>query len=90
MNLSQGMLLIVLISMINSPLKAEEKTVEKKEQVLEFTGGVIEGGLNRPSMLMELGSNFKDFNDLILLREDFNKYHKLDSSVRFRYIEEGL
>lgn len=66
------------------------KKETKKEQVLDFSAGVIEGELNRPSMLMELGSNYKDFNDLILLREDFNVYHELDSNMRFKYIDENL
>jgi hypothetical protein len=69
---------------------ADEKVPsQKKEQVLDFSAGVIEGELNRPSILMELGNNFKDFNDLILLlREDFNSYHQVDSVHRFRFIEE--
>ncbi len=61
-----------------------------KEKVLDFSGGVIEGELNRPSMLMELGSNYKEFNDLILLRDDFNAFHEVDSQKRFRYFDEGL
>ena len=64
-----------------------EKT---KEKVLDFSGGVIEGELNRPSMLMELGSNYKEFNDLILLRDDFNSFHDVDSVKRLRYFDENL
>jgi hypothetical protein len=61
-----------------------------KEKVLDFSGGVIEGDLNRPSMLMELGNNYKEFNDLILLRDDFNSFHEIDSLKRFRYFDENL
>ncbi len=69
----------------------EKSTTEKvKEKVLDFSGGVIEGELNRPSMLMELGNNYKEFNDLILLRDDFNSFHEVDSLKRFRYFDENL
>ena len=69
---------------------ADENTQQKKEQVLDFSAGVIEGELTPPSILMELGTNFKDFDDLIVLREDFNEFHRLDSAVRLRYIEDKL
>ncbi len=67
----------------------ETRSGEKKNQVMDFSAGYIEGELNRPSMLMELGTNFKDFNDLLLQREDFNSYHEVDSSKRLRYFEEN-
>jgi hypothetical protein len=69
----------------------ENNTPDKvKEKVLDFSGGVIEGELNRPSMLMELGNNYKEFNDLILLRDDFNSFHEVDSNKRLRYFDENL
>jgi hypothetical protein len=84
--------ILILFFAFNFSFAAEpkENTKSKKEQVLDFSGGVIEGNLNRPSMLLELGSNYKEFNDLILLREDFNSYHELDSANRFRYVDENL
>ena len=67
---------------------SQDKAVAKKEQVLDFSAGVIEGELNRPSILMELGSNFKDFDDLLFLRENFNSFHAIDSQERLRFVEE--
>lgn len=66
----------------------QDSQIVKKDQVLDFSAGVIEGELSRPSILMELGSNFKDFDDLLFLREDFNSFHEIDSSTRLRYFEE--
>lgn len=75
----------------NNNSTPENSLPEKvKEKVLDFSGGVIEGELNRPSMLMELGNNYKEFNDLILLRDDFNSFHEVDSLKRFRYFDENL
>lgn len=78
----------VAISEDVSPLT--EVSSAKKDQVLDFSSGagVIEGELNRPSILLELSSNFNNFDDLVLLREDFNSYHEIDSTIRFRYFEE--
>lgn len=70
--------------------EVSQKAEVKKDNVLDFSAGVIEGDLNRPSMLMELGSNYKEFNDLVLMREDFNTYHDTDSKFRFRYVDENL
>ena len=79
------------IGKIDLPDSPKDIVQEKsKEKVLDFSAGVIEGELNRPSMLMELGSNYKEFNDLILLRDDFNSFHEIDSMKRFRYFDEGL
>ncbi len=78
----------LFIFSLNIGVMADENSSGKKEQILDFSAGIIEGELNRPSILMELGTNFKDFNDLILLREDFNSYHEIDSAVRLRYFEE--
>ena len=80
------LILLILFSLIAI---AQEKALEKKEQVLDFSAGVIEGELNRPSILMELGSNFKDFNDLVFLRENFNTFHVIDTKERLRYVEES-
>lgn len=95
-----SILIILLISNViwaeevgktDTPDSPKEIVQEKsKEKVLDFSAGVIEGELNRPSMLMELGSNYKEFNDLILLRDDFNSFHEIDSMKRFRYFDEGL
>ena len=67
---------------------SQDKASATKEQVLDFSAGIIEGELNRPSILMELGSNFKDFDDLIFLRENFNSFHAIDSKERLRFVEE--
>ena len=67
---------------------SQNKPAVNKEQVLDFSAGVIEGELNRPSILMELGSNFKDFNDLVFLRENFNSFHAVDTKERLRFVEE--
>lgn len=90
MKMYQYFIGIFLSLLLLSTLMAQEEAQAKKEQVLDFSAGIIEGELNPPSILMELGTNFKDFDDLVLLRENFNKYHKLDSVVRFRYTEENL
>ena len=80
--------LLILAVVFSQIVISQDKTVTNKEQVLDFSAGVIEGELNRPSILMELGSNFKDFNDLIFLRENFNSFHAVDSKDRLRFVEE--
>lgn len=72
--------------MTNS-IMAEESD---KKNVLDFSAGVIEGNVNRPTMLMELGANYKEFNDLVLIRDDFNNFHELDGKKRFKYVDENL
>jgi len=89
MKLYKWILYLLFSILIISELMADDKSQQKKEQVLNFSAGVIEGELTPPSILMELGTNFKDFDDLIVLREDFNEYHKLDSATRLRYIEDN-
>ena len=95
------LLLMICLSAINTFAQSTENpenlttikeasTEKVKEKVLDFSGGVIEGELNRPSMLMELGNNYKEFNDLILLRDDFNSFHEVDSIKRLRYFDENL
>ena len=79
-----------VVNTSQTDVQAESKTVSKKDNVLDFSAGVIEGDLNRPSMLMELGSNYKEFNDLVLMRDDFNSFHDVDSKTRFRYVDENL
>ena len=80
--------LLILTAILSQDVISQDKPEEKKEQVLDFSAGVIEGELNRPSILMELGSNFKDFNDLIFLRENFNSFHAVDTKERLRFVEE--
>jgi hypothetical protein len=77
----------LLILLTASLVKAEELD---KKNVLDFSAGVIEGNVNRPTMLMELGANYKEFSDLVLIREDFNNFHELDSKKRFKYVDENL
>ena len=80
--------LLILMIIFSQVVISQDKAVAKKEQVLDFSAGVIEGELNRPSILMELGSNFKDFDDLLFLRENFNSFHAIDSQERLRFVEE--
>lgn len=82
-------LLIYLFLLPAYSVYADETVVGKRENILDFSAGIIEGEINRPSILMELGTNFNTFNDLVLLREDFNSFHEVDSIVRLRYMEEG-
>lgn len=84
-------LLLILLFCLFSTSKdvfGQDNSQVKKDQVLDFSAGVIEGELSRPSILMELGSGFKDFDDLLLIREDFNSFHAIDSTTRLRYFEE--
>jgi hypothetical protein len=87
--MKNSLLFTLFLFVLTSFVNAEVSKDQKKEQVLDFSAGVIEGELTPPSILMELGTNFKDFDDLIVLREDFNEFHRVDSSVRLRYIEEN-
>ena len=80
--------LLVLMVILSQVVISQDKASATKEQVLDFSAGIIEGELNRPSILMELGSNFKDFDDLIFLRENFNSFHAIDSKERLRFVEE--
>lgn len=79
---------IFISFLISTPLLSQVNEAAKKVHVIDFSAGVIEGELNRPSMLLEIGDNFKDLDDLLFLREDFNSFHQVDSKIRFRYIEE--
>ncbi len=87
--MKNSLLFTLFLFVLTTFVNAEVSKDQKKEQVLDFSAGVIEGELTPPSILMELGTNFKDFDDLIVLREDFNEFHRVDSSVRLRYIEEN-
>ncbi len=60
---------------------------EKKTQVLDFNADVIEGELKKPQLFLELGANVKDFNSLLLNREDFNDFQAVDMKKRLRFIE---
>ncbi len=82
----QNYFILFIILMTNS-IMAEESD---KKNVLDFSAGVIEGNVNRPTMLMELGANYKEFNDLVLIRDDFNNFHELDGKKRFKYVDENL
>ena len=81
-------ILLIFAVIFSQIVTSQDKAVAKSEQVLDFSAGIIEGELNRPSILMELGSNFKDFNDLIFLRENFNSFHVVDTKERLRFVEE--
>ena len=88
--LSVKCLLFLLLGMVTLIFGVSAQDIKKssKEQVLDFSAGVIEGELNRPRMVLELGSDYNDFNDVVFLREDFNDFHQVDSKVRYRYVRE--
>lgn len=78
---------LVLSSLLSASDFAIDSKTNKKENIIDFSVGVIEGELNRPSMLMELGNDFKDLNDIVHSREDFYDFQQSDSKFRFRYIK---
>jgi hypothetical protein len=60
---------------------------KSKGNVLDFNASVIEGELKRPQLFLELGTDIKDYNSVLLQRDDFNDFHALDMKQRLKYIE---
>ncbi len=70
----------------DTPAPAKKNATAAKN-VLYFEGEIVEGELKKPKLFLELGAKIDDPDSILLSRDDFNDFHKVDMKRRFRFIK---
>ena len=83
--MSFTMLLITLSCMVYS---AEKVNPSSKKEVLAFDAAVIEGERKNPTIFLDINvDKYSDIDSVLLIRKDFNDYHKVDKAMRTQHFE---